>query len=1308
MRNSARRRSRHSLERRSRQLVLEQLERRVVLSIGMIDFGPSDNIALDQPRVAVELAEDPPDGIVGNWRSLGPGYFNTFLLDTGANSVMCMASATGELDGFVTEGQFEELGVAGGHLMDISAEYRLDYAGTSGIRNTIDPARILSDAERDFSQMGPWGIVGMPGMAGKVTSLDMTVWSGGGTGLELYMTTEFGSTLPASNGHRYALQVDNRVAFRPEASIIDGEPPVWADIPFLTATPVLNGLEQSGNFLFDTGGQMSVLSEHMARDIGLDSNGDGLLNSDDANFVTYQTVGGVGGEVSVPVFALDEVRITVTQVDSGDEVDMVWTDLQWLVLEIDTGPGQQPLDGVFGADLLTSGWFYAFFYPGMPDGYIDQLYFDFRDWEVYNGTPEPHTGTIYFDLNELADEVIPYGPGIRLRESDRFTEVIEGVKSDTYSIGLTSVPTAPVQITVTADDQVRVSIDGGATYHASVVLTLTDKAAKTITVAGIADDLPEGVHSGLITHSVASADSDYDNMPLQNVSVKVNDYVEAVRITSDAAGMNEIESISIAEGGAEVSYWVSLREPIQTVTYVGVDYPPEQVYARNPNPPLGFDMYWEFYPADWNVPQQALISAYDDDVAEGAHSVVIEHLAMEDFVVLGQKFVTVHIADNDAGNVLITQTGGSTDVAEGGATDTYQIALGNTPTGPVQITVTADAQTRLSLDGVTFTPTLVLTFNNTTPRTITVRAVDDTIDESTHVGVVSHAITGTVVDARYPTNLPIADVRASIVDNDAAGLRFTGDAAGQTPIESLSLVEGEVVTYWLALNSQPTHDVTIFLTSGTGQVLAVDDAHPALDHLTFTPLDWNVPQAIRVTGIADGVSEGAQADVITHSALSSDPQYQGSVPLPVSVADPPAAVVGRHIFYNNSKWDAHGTLRDGDPEANAFDDAAIAVDKVALRSGKATFANYTSFNRGINGIMIDIANLSDASGLSAADFQFRVGNSNDPTTWSSLPVDPSEITIAVRPGAGTAGSDRVTILFPDGAVKKTWLQVTVKATAATGLAAPDVHYWGNAVAESGNSSRNTIVDVYDALGVRANRTSVFDPTSIDDAYDYNRDKQVNVVDELLVRANLTGLFNYLRLIELADGQGEGEGEQGGGQSADSPVVVINEDSSDRAPLALLVPRTFLSHHSLVTAADPRAQRSSGPIFVSPALTTFGAPLQRTAQRQLVDPDSAVDAALLPGLFSPLPVSHSASVYSAGSGLLADQSGATERQDPGRVTFSSAAPYAPAEIQAPAVPRAFDFRGRVPDAAMEQDDEESEASDPLGAALCDLLAEWDQP
>jgi hypothetical protein len=82
-----------------------------------------------------------------------------------------------------------------------------------------------------------------------------------------------------------------------------------------------------------------------------------------------------------------------------------------------------------------------------------------------------------------------------------------------------------------------------------------------------------------------------------------------------------------------------------------------------------------------------------------------------------------------------------------------------------------------------------------------------------------------------------------------------------------------------------------------------------------------------------------------------------------------AAVEGRYVFYNDSSFDGN------DPTANANDDAAIAPDKIALLPGeRATFANYTSYTNGINGLFIDIQDIGNADALSASDFILATGN----------------------------------------------------------------------------------------------------------------------------------------------------------------------------------------------------------------------------------------------------------------------------------------------------------------------------------------------
>ncbi len=231
-----------------------------------------------------------------------------------------------------------------------------------------------------------------------------------------------------------------------------------------------------------------------------------------------------------------------------------------------------------------------------------------------------------------------------------------------------------------------------------------------------------------------------------------------------------------------------------------------------------------------------------------------------------------------------------------------------------------------------------------------------------------------------------------------------------------------------------------------------------------------------------------------------------------------ATVVDRHVFYNESSFDGKSAA------ANAADDEAVAPDKdplLPVAGNKATLANYTSYSRGINGIMVDVANLPAGRALTADDFEFHVGNTDNPDTWAPGPA-PTEIT--VRAGAGVTDpateqpTDRVTLTWADNAIEKQWLQVTMKATA--GLAADDVFYFGNAVGEGGDSALNTFVNATDQIDARNNPHFFFNPAPLDDLYDYNRDENVNATDQIIARNNPAFFFNALKLISVPVVEGQ--------------------------------------------------------------------------------------------------------------------------------------------------------------------------------------------
>jgi hypothetical protein len=110
--------------------------------------------------------------------------------------------------------------------------------------------------------------------------------------------------------------------------------------------------------------------------------------------------------------------------------------------------------------------------------------------------------------------------------------------------------------------------------------------------------------------------------------------------------------------------------------------------------------------------------------------------------------------------------------------------------------------------------------------------------------------------------------------------------------------------------------------------------------------------------------------------------------------------------------------------------------------------------------------------------------------------------VTVRRGAGVNGSDRLTLTWPDGAIRNRWLRITVPAGAATGLATPDFFAFGNLAGDAGTAdpSAPPRVDAADVIAVLRARAAF--AADVINRLDFNRDGRVDVRDLVIARANL--------------------------------------------------------------------------------------------------------------------------------------------------------------------------------------------------------------
>ncbi|WP_186440334.1 beta strand repeat-containing protein, partial [Planktothrix tepida] len=173
---------------------------------------------------------------------------------------------------------------------------------------------------------------------------------------------------------------------------------------------------------------------------------------------------------------------------------------------------------------------------------------------------------------------------------------------------------------------------------------------------------------------------------------------------------------------------------------------------------------------------------------------------------------TLSLTDDDTTGVSITQTGSSTDIAEGGLSDTYNIVLNSVPTAPVTITATpSNPEVDLGLGaGVPLNLSFAADTTALTPQTVNITATNDNIAEGNHSSIITHSLSSSDPNYNAPNTPFTVDgiagntVTANITDNDSIGINLT-------TTDTLTSEAGDTGNFSIALTSQPTSDVLITL-----------------------------------------------------------------------------------------------------------------------------------------------------------------------------------------------------------------------------------------------------------------------------------------------------------------------------------------------------------------------------------------------------------------------------------------------------------------------------------------------------------------
>jgi len=294
--------------------------------------------------------------------------------------------------------------------------------------------------------------------------------------------------------------------------------------------------------------------------------------------------------------------------------------------------------------------------------------------------------------------------------------LLEGGAEAFYEVRLTSSITTAAYLTASAarsstqDRQTRTEgsrkaeslliskTSGGAQASAQVLsFTAADFAAgattsvwKRVYVQAPDDDAFEGLRTVVLSHALLSDAAAVQNVLVGNIEIAVQDDDKA-----DVLVAGNITQLEVVEGGSAVTVDLVLsREPLAgEIVTVTPSLSKDGDFTYN-------QVSFTFDVSNWNVPQQLILTAFDDTLDENRERETIKLSVTSNQV--GSEFssaipveIDIAVVDNDKGSVIVTETNGGTIVSEG-ASDTYELILSKAPTHDVTVSVLTDGQTTAS------------------------------------------------------------------------------------------------------------------------------------------------------------------------------------------------------------------------------------------------------------------------------------------------------------------------------------------------------------------------------------------------------------------------------------------------------------------------------------------------------------------------------------------------------------------------------------------------------------------------------------
>ncbi len=417
---------------------------------------------------------------------------------------------------------------------------------------------------------------------------------------------------------------------------------------------------------------------------------------------------------------------------------------------------------------------------------------------------------------------------------------------------------------LTAGEQLTVPLTFGGTAVFGTDYTLTGTAANGVDYSDLAGGSVTFSAGGEVATLTLMAQTDAmveTGGETVRIALGTLDSSSGTNLGGGASGMGNVDftiqeqpalvlsttRLTLIEGGS-ASYRVSLAAAPSADVMVTLTGTNAELEAD--------DTTLTFTSQNWGNPQTVTLTAVTDS------NTVMDQVTLTHSADAGYDSVTADL------EVIITDSSpqlqfSSTEIElDEGGTTSYTVRLSARPIAEVTVMLSGHADTSLTVNPLALTFS-TMNWNETQVITLIAGTDSNSVNEAA-VTLVHAADAGFGEVSR--------DVTVTIADTD------TPDSTGNLVLSesSLDMEENGAASYTVVLDTRPSGDVTVRVSSGDATRLRVTGG----DRLLFTPTNWNQAQTVTVMARDDADSD-ANRVILTHTA---DAGYDPAT-LPVEIAD---------------------------------------------------------------------------------------------------------------------------------------------------------------------------------------------------------------------------------------------------------------------------------------------------------------------------------------------------------------------------------------------------------------------------------------